>query len=108
MPATYDRVLRNRLIKTVRLDVKNGIVQVRFANLPQIVTIAVIEENGRYGTWQDHGVRTPLQADLYRVRQRLYQDPEDALREALETFCFYCRLAIRRGFEPHPAWLVPL
>jgi hypothetical protein len=106
---TFDRALAKPLIEIVSRNDEQGVFQVRVGAIATVVTIKLFAlEDGRYLTTQDYAIKAGGQAGPYEVRYTPCVIPGDALDNAISTYSFYYKLALRHGYKPDSSWLVPL
>jgi hypothetical protein len=109
MIMTFNQALAKPLIKTVLRNDEEGFFQVRVGIIETNVTIMVLSRgDGTYVTTQDYAVKTDWQAGPYRVRNRPFEIPGEALDNALSTYCDYYQIAVYNGYKPKASWFVRL
>jgi hypothetical protein len=105
---TISKALDHKLITVVEREKTPGIIQLRFGDIPTIITIEISKTiDGRYAMQVDHQIKTSLQHGPYVLRSETYNTPGDALYAFQRAFSQFYEAAVRKGFSASEAWLVP-
>ena len=77
--------------------------------IPVKITIRFYEPvlGDGYSFKQSHFIHTPVQIGPYVTDHATGSSEEAAVQRALRTFLSYYNDAIKEGYEPEEAWLVP-
>jgi hypothetical protein len=106
MIRTINQALSHAMFTVVKREETPGIFQIKFGEIPTVITIKISQEDDRFSLDASHGIKTELQAGAYWVRYRTYTTPGEALDDFRTAFSLHYKAAERKGFRPSETWLV--